>query len=84
MSRKSFAVWMLTIITGCLGYTIAHYKTAWAQTSETFGGNIVLERPTDLSITVNVLFTANQDEVYLEYGLASGTYTNQVRAKQSS
>lgn len=53
---------------GGFGYDIVQHKTALAQTSESFGGNIVLGRPTDRSITVNVLFTANQDSVYLEYG----------------
>ena len=52
-----------------------------AQTSEAFGGNIVLGRPTDRSITVNVLFPAAQDAVYLEYGETSGALTNQTVPK---
>ena len=47
-----------------------------AQNSESFGGNIILGRPTDRSITVNVLFTADQDGVFLDYGAAPGVYTS--------
>lgn len=84
MTRRSFLLLTLAaFIAGCFGYAIVQQQTASAQTSETFGGNIVLGRPTDRSITVNVLFTANQDEVYLDYGIASGTYTNQTPAKRS-
>lgn len=43
-----------------------------AQESESFGGNIVLGRPTDRSITASVLFTSDQDTVYLEYGEQPG------------
>ncbi|MBL8191086.1 MAG: metallophosphoesterase, partial [Acidobacteria bacterium] len=56
-------------------------RTVAAQTSESFGGNIVLGRPTDRSITVNVLFTANQDSVYLEYGESPGLLTQQTTPK---
>ena len=51
---------------------LAFVQTAVPQTSETFGGNIVLGRPTDRWVTVNVLFTADQDSVYLEYGARAG------------
>ncbi|MBW1915029.1 MAG: metallophosphoesterase [Deltaproteobacteria bacterium] len=44
--------------------------------SENFGGNIVLGRPTDSSITVNVEFDVDQDEVYIEYGTDTGSYPN--------
>jgi len=52
-----------------------------AQTSESFGGNIILGRPTDRSITVNILFTTDQDGVFLEYGTAAGTYTGTTLTK---
>ena len=54
-----------------------------AQTTETFGGNIVLGRPTDRSITVNVLFTADHDSLYLEYGDKSGALDKQTPLRQS-
>ena len=54
-----------------------------AQTAETFGGNIVLGRPTDRSITVNVLFTAGHDSAYLEYGDKSGALDKQTPLRQS-
>ncbi|HMX28531.1 MAG TPA: hypothetical protein PKC13_23290, partial [Blastocatellia bacterium] len=66
-----------------MGYAATKFITATAQTSETFGGNIVLGRPTDRSITVNVLFTANQDAVYLEYGESSGLLTKQTNQQQN-
>lgn len=49
-----------------------------AQANESFGGNIVLGRPTSHSITVNVLFTAGHDSVYLEYGLSAGALNQQT------
>ncbi len=54
-----------------------------AQANETFDGNIILGRPTDSSVTVNVLFTANQDAVYLEYGDKSGELLRQTAVRQS-
>ena len=51
----------------------------FAQANESFGGNIVLGRPTDRSIVVNVLFTADHDSVYVEYGLAPGALTLQTQ-----
>ncbi len=50
---------------------------AAAQESESFGGNIVLGRPTDRSVTVSVLFDRPQDLVYLEYG-EPGALTRQT------
>lgn len=52
-----------------------------AQTAESFGGNIVLGRPTDRSVTVNALFTTDHDSVYLEYGEQPGVYTRQTPPK---
>ena len=84
MTRRSFFLLTLfAFVVGCFGYGIVQYKTASAQTSESFGGNIVLGRPTDRSITVNVLFTANQDSVYLEYGESSGALMQQTAPKQN-
>ena len=54
-----------------------------AQNSESFGGNIVLGRPTDRSITVNALFTTDQDGVFLEYGSASGDYAGKTPVRDS-
>ncbi len=51
--------------------------SAGAQESETFGGNIVLGRPTDRSVTVSVLFDRPQDLVYVEYG-EPGALTRQT------
>lgn len=54
-----------------------------AQTSETFGGNIVLGRPTDRSITVNVLFTSSHESAYVEYGGRPGALDRQTPVRQS-
>ncbi len=51
---------------------------AMAQTSETFGGNIVLGRPTDKSVTVNALFPADHDSVYVEYGEQPGQWISKT------
>ena len=51
---------------------------ARAQVSESFGGNIVLGRPTDRSVTVNAVFPADHDSVYVEYGLQSGAAAAQT------
>ena len=40
---------------------------------EDFGGNIVLGRPTDTSITINVYFDVNQDDVHIRYGTDQGS-----------
>jgi uncharacterized protein (TIGR03437 family) len=53
-----------------------------AQTTENFGGTIVLGRPTGRSITVNVLFAADQDTVYLDYGEKSGALDRQTPRRQ--
>ena len=58
-------------------------QSARAQEPESFGGNIILGRPTDRSITVNVLFTADHDSVYLEYGDKSGALDKQTPLRQS-
>ena len=84
MTRKSiFLLMLVAFVVGGFGYGVVQRKTVLAQTSESFGGNIVLGRPTDRSITVNVLFTANQDSVYLEYGDVSGALTQQTTPKQN-
>ena len=54
-----------------------------AQNSESFGGNIILGRPTDRSITVNALFTTDQDGVFLEYGAAPGVYAGATPVRDS-
>lgn len=59
--------------------TTLFFALMQAQTSESFGGNIVLGRPTDRSITVNVLFTADHDSVYLEYGVLPGALAQQTQ-----
>ena len=82
MDKRPFSI-LLFIIVYCFSLSLVRQQTALAQTSENFGGNIVLGRPTDRSITVNVLFTANQDEVYLEYGENPGSMTNQTAPKQA-
>ncbi len=55
----------------------------YAQNSESFGGNIVLGRPTDRSITVNAQFTSDQDAVFLDYGTAAGTYSGKTGVKNA-
>ena len=45
-----------------------------AEAQESFGGSIILGRPTDSAITVNVLFDSNQDSAFIEYGTSSGSY----------
>ncbi|MEI8206179.1 MAG: metallophosphoesterase, partial [Kiritimatiellales bacterium] len=45
--------------------------------AQQFTGSIVLGRPTDRSITVSVL-SSNDLQIYLEYGLSSGVYSNQT------
>jgi hypothetical protein len=48
-----------------------------AQGGVTFSGTELLGRPTDHSVTVNVLADANL-EAYFEYGTTSGVYTDQT------
>jgi hypothetical protein len=43
-----------------------------AHGQESFGGNIVLGRPTDRSVAVSVLFDRDQDQVAVEYGTEPG------------
>ncbi len=74
----------VAVIIGSLILAVVRQRTVSAQSSETFGGNIVLGRPTDRSITVNVLFTANQDAVYFEYGESPGALTKQTNPQQNS
>lgn len=83
VQRFIFICLLIAVIIGCIALTFRQEQTVTAQVSESFGGNIVLGRPTNNSITVNVLFTKNQDSVYLEYGVAPGVYTNQTTAKQN-
>lgn len=52
------------------------------QTTETFGGTLVLSRPTASSVTVNGLFPAAQDSVYVEYGTSSGALDKQSPLRQ--
>jgi hypothetical protein len=49
-----------------------------AQEAESFGGDIVLGRPTDRSVTVSALFASDQDVVYLEYGGQAGQLTSRT------
>ena len=84
MTRKLFVAAALVVVTlAAFSYVVRQSEPVQAQTSETFGGNIVLGRPTDRSITVNVLFTANQDAVYLEYGESTGAYGKQTAPQQN-
>lgn len=52
------------------------------QVSTRFDGNIILGRPTDRSVVVNILFTTDQESVYLEYGTTSGDLTRQTPIRQ--
>lgn len=52
--------------------------TLHAQVTESFGGNVILGRPTDRSVTVNALFPVDHDSAYIEYGPASGALTAQT------
>ena len=63
------------VLVGCVGRSLGW--TARAQQSESFGGNIVLGRPTDRSVTVSVLFDRPQDLAYLEDG-EPGALTRQT------
>ena len=49
-----------------------------AQVATTFDGNIVLGRPTDRSVTVNVLFNTDQESIYIEYGDTPGSLLRQT------
>ena len=46
----------------------------------TFAASELLGRPTDSSVTVNVVPSSATVEVYFEYGTASGVYTGQTSA----
>lgn len=48
------------------------------QLPATFDGNIILGRPTDRSVTVNVLFNADQESFYIEYGDSPGSLLRQT------
>lgn len=50
--------------------------------AESFGGDVVLGRPTDRSITVSVLFPNDQDAVYVEYGAASGKLSGKTATRE--
>ncbi len=52
------------------------------QVSTRFDGNIVLGRPTDRSVVVNLLFTTDQDSLYIEYGDRPGELTRQTPIRQ--
>ena len=60
-------------------FAVLFWVNPWlvAQSGITFSGTELLGRPTDHSITVNVLADTALD-VYFEYGIASGIYTNQT------
>ena len=49
-----------------------------AQVATNFDGNIILGRPTDRSVTVNVLFNADQESIYIEYGESAGQLWRQT------
>lgn len=43
-----------------------------------FDGNIILGRPTDRSVTVNLMFQSDQESFFLEYGEAPGSWLRQT------
>ena len=49
-----------------------------AQLATPFDGNIILGRPTDRSVTVNVLFNTDQESIYIEYGDSTGQLLRQT------
>jgi uncharacterized protein (TIGR03437 family) len=66
-----------------LQLVIIHLLTLFAaanspQVSTTFDGNIILGRPTDRSVTVNVLFNTDQESIYIEYGDTPGSLLRQT------
>jgi len=69
------------IVLGCAA-ALGFAHLVQPQTSESFGGNIVLGRPTDRSITVSVMFPNYQDAVYLEYGTAPGKLTGKTETRE--
>ena len=48
-----------------------------------FDGNIVLGRPTDRAVTVNILFNTDQESIYIEYGESSGSLLRQTPVRQA-
>ena len=54
-----------------------------AEVSESFAGNIILGRPTDRAVTVNVLFPGDHDAVYLEYGDQQGKLRSTTRLRRN-
>lgn len=48
-----------------------------------FDGNIVLGRPTDRTVTVNVLFNTDQESIYVEYGESQGSLLRQTPVRQA-
>lgn len=82
MTNKKCLIWIAIGMTICgLSYAARPQNTASAQSAGTFDGNIVLGRPTDRSITVNVLFRQDQDAVFLEYGERPGELTKQTSVR---
>jgi hypothetical protein len=65
---------------GFLGSAVALglLRSSPAQEPESFGGSLVLGRPTGDSITLNVLAPKDLD-AYLEYGVKPGAYTEKAR-----
>jgi hypothetical protein len=56
---------------------------SYSQSPGSFAGNVILGRPTDYSISVQVIFPTNQDAIYMEYGEKSGEYGLQTPMNQS-
>ena len=62
---------------------VAHLLTLLAtlvppQVSTTFDGNIILGRPTDRTVTVNILFNTDQESIFIEYGDTPGSLLRQT------
>ena len=49
-----------------------------AQIPTNFDGNIILGRPTDRQVTVNVLFNSDQESFFIEYGDTAGSLLQQT------
>lgn len=49
-----------------------------AQIATSFDGNIILGRPTDRQVTVNVLFNTDQESFFIEYGDTPGSLLQQT------
>ena len=75
MKKRLFVKFVVLIFSVCL---LNCYGSSKAFSQESFGGSIILGRPTDKSVTVNVFFDRKQDSMYIEYGTVSGKYTDRT------